>query len=218
MAAVPAFSQTNVAAPVEPATVGDAAATNKVAPPKRPRPLSYRPQRTMGSFVKIDGTNLVLVVRNRGGSNEVVVPIEAQTEYRVNNVIGSVKDLKPGMLLLTTHLPAMSDRPGKLSVVARNPEQVGVVVSSGGTNLVIKVTEPGSAPRELPIVITETTKILMAGPEVNGQPSTTSNTTLDELKPGMKVAIWPGIGPATRITATPLPVPAAKPDSAPEKK
>jgi hypothetical protein len=176
-------------------------------------------ERTIGTLIKVDGTNLVIRVRHSNATNDVSVATDPQTEFRVNGPPGRITDLKPGMQVIAMRRPALRGRQGRLNVTATDPELEATVVRAGVTNLVLKAIETGSDPREVSLTVNETTRIQMAGSDTNGLTLAPTFAKLEDLKPGMKVKVWPPTGTARRIMAIPLPgsIPSATPAAEPAK-
>ncbi len=201
---VSGFCQTNQGGKESNSIPSGVNSTNQSGPPTRKRPKAMRAEHYVGTLTKVDGTNLVINARiSRNEIKEISIPTDSQTEFRKDGAVGHLQDLQPGMVVAISRNASYRSVPGKLRVLAHDPELIGVVIKADTTNVVIHVSQPGVAPHDVNVLVNAATRILV-GTEGEGMP--TKPGKLGDLKPGTDVNVVPATGgTATRIIITAVP-------------
>lgn len=151
--------------------------------------------RVMGRLVKVDGKNLIVNVRQRGGEpKEVIIATDDKTEFNVDYEPGKLTDLKPDMRVSTVAMPAGRTRPARLMVAATSRGLTGTVVKVDGRNVVLRARQRGGEPKEVTVGTDEKTKVLILDVGVPGKVG-----KLEDLKADMRVNVLPQTGTAAKI-------------------
>ena len=170
-----------------------------------------QPFRVSGKLARVEGNNLVInQPQNRGLTKEVIVTTDDNAEFHVDYGPGKLTDLKPGMNITAQLFPAWRTRPAKLMVSASSSGQMGTVVRVEGRTLVLMIFQREGGPKEVTIDTDEKTKVLNLEPGKVG--------TVEDLKAGMRVDVWPVKGMAEKISiihTRNVPSPASGPTSLP---
>ena len=162
------------------------------------RPARARP--TVGTLVKVDGTNLLLSVGRGEEAKEVTVATTETTQFIVDAEAGKLADLKPGMRITAMQMPATETRPARSVITADSPGVSGTLVRVDGTNVVLRVGR-GEEAKEATVVTDEKTRVVLAGGFRGGAMQPAKVGTLADLKAGMRVTAIPETGTATKIIA-----------------
>ena len=177
--------------------VAGAALCQGTSPATRRAPVFSR---VMGRLVKVDGKNLIVSVRQRGGEpKEVTVATDDKTEFNVDYEPGKLTDLKPDMRVSVIAMPARDTKPAGLMVVATSGSLSGTVVKVDGKNVVLRVRQRGAEPKEVTVGTDEKTRVLIPG--VGRAPGKVGK--LEDLKAGMRVNVLPQTGTAAKIIIGP---------------
>jgi hypothetical protein len=159
-----------------------------------------------GTLVKVDGKNLVLSVRQRGGeAQEVTVPTDEKTQFLVDAEAGKLANLKPEMRVNVIQVPATEDKPARTVVMATSRGLNGTVVKVEGKNVVITAREMGGEAREVTVATDEKTKVFLLGGMARGTFSEPKVGKLEDIKADMRVMVLPETGTAAKILASPAP-------------
>jgi len=152
----------------------------------------------MGRLVKVDGKNLIVNVRQRGGEpKEVTVATDGKTEFNVDYEPGKLTDLKPDMRVTITPGPATRTKPARLMVAATSRGLTGTVVKVDGKKVVLRVRQRGGEPKEVTVGTDGKTKVLILGVGAPGKGK------LEDLKAYMRVNVLPETGTAAKIIVVP---------------
>ena len=153
-----------------------------------------------GTLVKVDGKNLIVSVRQRGGEpKEMAVATDDKTDFNVDYEPGKLTDLKPGMRVNAIAMPARDTKPAGLMVVAISRSLSGTVVNVDGKNVVLRVRQRGAEPKEVTVGTDEKTRVLISG--AGRAPGKVRK--LEDLKAGMRVNVLPETGTAAKIVIGP---------------
>jgi prolyl oligopeptidase PreP (S9A serine peptidase family) len=143
-----------------------------------------RPAGVMGSIVKVDGSNIVVSVRQRGAeATEKTVATDSKTEFVVDAEAGKLADLKPEMRVVITPETGTA-----VKVVAHTRGLMGQIVKVEGKNVVVN-SRAGGETKEVTVVTDDKTKVF-----VDDKPA-----KLEDLKADMFVTVLPETGTATKI-------------------
>jgi len=169
--------------------------TNRPATMPASMPASM-PSPVMGTLVKVDGNNLIVNARQRGGEpKEMTVATDAKTEFIVDGESGKLTDLKPEMEVGIRPSPATAARPARLMVVASSRGLMGTVVKVDGKNVVLRVRQRGGEAKEVTVGTDEKTKVFFLGDDrALGKVG-----KLADLEAGTRVNVLPETGTAAKI-------------------
>ena len=139
-----------------------------------------------GIVVKVEGTNLVIKVRQKEGEpKEVTVATDEKTEVMLDGKAAKLADLKPEMRVMVTPETGTAEK-----VRATSKGLEGAVVKVDGKNVVVKAGR-GDEAKEVTVVTDEKTKVYVG--DKAGK--------LEDLKADMRVTVIPETGTAQKIIA-----------------
>lgn len=156
-----------------------------------------------GTVVRVEANTIMLY----GPSTAIDdIPLETGdgTEFLVDAAPGRLEDIKAGMLISATRIPAGAAGRPKLMVKATSPGLKGTIVRIDGTHIVIDAMKPGGGIQKGMIIDTDAkTSVVFPGPEQPTHHFTPPVIgSLSDLKPGETVTVQPETGVATRIIGT----------------
>jgi hypothetical protein len=147
-----------------------------------------RPPGVMGTIVKVDGSNIVVSVRQRGAdATEKTVATDSKTVFMVDAEPAKLADLKPEMRVTIT-----PDTGTAVKVSVRSRGLNGMIVKVDGKNVVVN-SRAGGETKEVTVATDEKTKVF-----VEDKPA-----KLEDLKADMFVTVLPESGTATKIMTSP---------------
>jgi hypothetical protein len=179
------------------------------APAQTTRPTSRPLAPVMGTLASIDGNNLVIEVRFRGGeANDVTVPTDENTQFQIDGDPGKLTDLMPGMQVTAASGPGTAKRPPHVMVVAISKGINGTITKIDGGKLMLHVVHPGNHTEDLTISTDEKTRVRFLGGTVNGTFEQGHDGKVDDLKAGMRVKMLAENGVAVKVFVSPSSAPA----------
>jgi hypothetical protein len=181
------------------------------APAQTTRPTSRPLAPVMGTLTSIDGNNLVIEVRFRGGeANDVTVPTDENTQFVIDGDPGKLTDLMPGMQVSAASGPGTAKRPPRTMVVATSKGISGTITKIDGGKLTLHVVHPGGQAEDLTISTDDKTRVRFLGGTVNGKFEQGHDGKQEDLKAGMRAKVVAENGTAVKVFVSPSSPPAAR--------
>jgi hypothetical protein len=168
------------------------------------RPTSRPLAPVMGTLASIDGNNLVIEVRLRGGdANDVTVPTDENTQFLIDGDPGKLSDLTPGMQVSAASGPGTAKRPPRMMVVAISKGINGTITKIDSGKLTLHVVHPGHQAEDLTIATDDKTRVRFLGGTVNGKFEQGHDGKQEDLKAGMRVKVLVENGVAVKVFVSP---------------
>ena len=147
-----------------------------------------------GEVVSVSGSDLIVSVKQSNGeAKELAVATDENTSVVIDGDKANLDDLRPQMTVTIT--PAGRNAPGsaRLTIKATSKTLSGVVVKVNGSEVIVR-TQQGDK-KDVSVQTDGSTKVqLPSTGESGGQEG-----TLYDLKPSMRVKVFPDTGVARKI-------------------
>jgi hypothetical protein len=168
------------------------------------RPATRPLAPVMGTLASIDGNNLVIEVRLRGGeANDLTIPTDDNTQFLIDGDPGKLGDLMPGMQVSAASGPGTAKRPPRTMVVATSKGISGTITKVDGGKMTLHVVHPGGQAEDLTISTDDKTRVRFLGGMVNGTFAPGHDGKQEDLKAGMRVKVLAENGAAVKVFVSP---------------
>jgi len=147
-----------------------------------------------GEVVSVSGSDLIVSVKQSNGeSKDLAVATDENTSVVIDGDKGSLDDLRAPMTVTIT--PAARNLPGtsRITIRATSKSLSGVVVKVNGSEVIVR-TQQGEK-KDISVQTDGNTRVQLPSSGENGG----NEGTLYDLKPSMRVKVFPDTGVARKI-------------------